>query len=94
MMKCSIDLCIDDSSVCASIVHVISYRYAQSSINISLLKFKLMILKFALTETFSANICNICITSMVYVLISHFLKRLLQWWSSSVGRAADLIFTC
>ena len=42
-----------------------------------------MILTFALTETFSANICNICIASIVYVhcsvvLINYFLKHLLQ----------------
>ena len=42
-----------------------------------------MILTFALTETFSANICNICIASIFYsiysvVLINYFLKHLLQ----------------
>ena len=39
-----------------------------------------MILTFALTETFSANICNICIASIVYVVvqINYFLKHLLQ----------------
>ena len=37
-----------------------------------------MILKFALAEIFSANICNIFITSMGYVLISYFLIHSLQ----------------
>ena len=38
-----------------------------------------MILTFALTETFSVNICNICIASICsVVLINYFLKHLLQ----------------
>ena len=64
MMKRLIDLCTHDSSVCASYVHI---RLYQISIYISLSKFKSMILTFALTETFSANICNICIASIVYL---------------------------
>ena len=52
LMKCLIDLCTHDRSVCASYLHIMSYRYAQNSINICLLKLKLMILKFALTDFF------------------------------------------
>ena len=46
-----------------------------------------MILKFALTETFSAKICNICITSIVYVLSfwwTIFKKKLLQHYKSII----------
>ena len=46
-----------------------------------------MILKFALTETFSANICNVCITSIVYVLSfwwTYFLKHSLQHYKSII----------
>ena len=47
------------------------------------------ILTFALTETFSANICNICIASIVYcicsvVLINYFFKHLLQHYKSII----------
>ena len=83
-MKRLIDLCTHDSSVCASYVHI---RLYQNSIYISLLKFKSMILTFALTETFSANICNICIASIVYVfvvLINYFLKHLFQHYKSII----------
>ena len=67
MMKCLIDLCTNYSS--EFVLHMfISDHTVRPRIYISLLKFKLMILKFALTETFSANICNICITSIIYVV--------------------------
>ena len=86
-MKRLIDLCTHDSSVCASYVHI---RLYQNSIYISLLKFKSMILTFALTETFSANICNICIASIFYSirfvvdLINYFLKHLFQHYKSII----------
>ena len=66
MMKCLIDLCTHDSSVCASYVHMRSYRCAQNSINISdQLLFKTLITtlqiyhNYLLLGWYRRNICNV-----------------------------------
>ena len=68
MMNCLIDICTHYSSVFAPYVLIRSYGQVQNSIYISLLKFKLMILQFSLTETFSETLNKFKLTFVIQIV--------------------------